>query len=235
MKVSALFKIIVKEFKKDIFIAILLFVLVDFAYANFTGIRLDQESGSVLWQGGDDTYYFGFSTVLLKLLNVSVVFMTAGKMVDKLSGDSMLYILARIRDYRKFMYAYSAVVILSGEMLLAASHAVFYCFAGFSLGQAASNLFYLLLDMLGFGGMMIVSIILSNCYLVENSFLYVIAVYLVNTVLPIPILPAMSTVRFADLKSRIGSIPIVLLMAGLDLGVVVFYRVLIKKRRVKVC
>lgn len=82
---------------------------------------------------------------------------------------------------------------------------------------------------------MIVSIILSNCYLVENSFLYVIAVYLVNTVLPIPILPAMSTVRFADLKSRIGSIPIVLLMAGLDLGVVVFYRVLIKKRRVKVC
>lgn len=61
------------------------------------------------------------------------------------------------------------------------------------------------------------------------------AVYLLNTVLPIPILPAMSTVKFLALKSRIGIIPILLLIIGMDLAVAVFYGVLIKKRRVNVC
>jgi len=235
MKVSVLFKIIVKEFKKDIFISILLFILVDFIYANFTEVRLTRESGSILWQGGNDAYFFGFSTLLLKLLNVSVVFITAGKIVDKLSSDVMVYILARITDYRKFIYAYSAVVIMLGEIFLTVSHIVYYCFAGFYSEQMTSSLFYLLADGLGFGGIMILYIILNNCFFLDNSFLYLIAVYLLNTVLPIPILPAMSTVRFLTLKSRIGSIPILLLIAGMDMIAAVIYGVLIKKRRINLC
>ena len=235
MKVMTLFKIIIKEFKKDILISIILFALVDFIYVNFTGVLLNEESSSILWQGGNDIYFFGFSTVLLKLLNVSIVFITVGKVVDKLSSDIMIYILARITDYRKFIYAYSAVVIILGELLLTISHIVFYCFAGFYLEQAASSLFYLLADGLGFGGIMILYIILNDCYFIENSFMYIIAVYILNTVLPIPILPAMSTVRFLVLRSRIGILPILLLIIGMDLTVAVFYGVSIKKRRVNVC
>lgn len=41
MKVSKLFKIIVKEYGRDLIRSILLFVLIDFIYANFTGIRLN--------------------------------------------------------------------------------------------------------------------------------------------------------------------------------------------------
>ena len=235
MKVMTLFKIIVKEFKKDILISIILFALVDFLYVNFTGVLLNEESSSILWQGGNDIYFFGFSTLLLKLLNVSVVFITVGKIVDKLSSDIMIYILARITDYRRFIYAYSAVVIILGEILLTVSHIMYYCFAGFYLEQAASSLFYLLMDDLGFLGIIILYIILNDCYFLENSFMYMTAVYLVNTVLPIPILPAMSTVKFLALKSRIGIIPILLLIIGMDLAVAVFYGVLIKKRRVNVC
>lgn len=235
MNMLTLFKIVVKEFKKDIFISILLFILVDFIYANFTGVQFNGESGSILWQGGNDTYFFGFSTILLKILNVSVVFITVGKIVDKLSSDIMVYILSRISDYKKFIYAYSAVVIILGEILLTVSHLVYYCFAGFYPEQAASGLFYLLTDDLGFGGVMILYIILSDCFFLENSFLYLIAVYLLNTVLPIPILPAVSTVRFPALKSRIGTIPVLLLIIGMDLGLAVFYGVLIKKRRINVC
>ena len=235
MKVLTLFKIIVKEFKKDILISIILFALVDFIYANFTGVQLNEESSNILWQGGNDIYFFGFSTVLLKLLNVSIVFISVGKIVDKLSSDIMIYILARISDYKKFIYAYSVVVIILGEILLTISHIVYYCFAGFYLEQAASSLFYLIMDDFGFLGIMILYIILNNCYLTENSFMYMIAVYILNTILPIPILPAMSTVRFLALKSRIGIIPILLLIIGMDLVVAVFYGVLIKKRRVNVC
>jgi len=235
MKVLTLFKIIVKEFKKDILISILLFALVDFIYANFTGVQLNKENSSILWQGGNDIYFFGFSTVLLKLLNVSIVFIAVGKIVDKLSSDIMIYILARISDYKKFIYAYSAVVILLGEILLTISHIVYYCFAGFSLEQAASSLLYLIMDDFGFLGIMTLYIILNDCYSTENSFMYIIVVYILNTILPIPILPAMSTVRFLALRSRIGIVLIVLLIVGMDLSVVIFYGALIRKRRVNIC
>ena len=98
MKVFALFKIIIKEFKRDLFISILLMVLVDFLYANFTGIRLNRENGMILWQGGNDRYPLSFSMLLLKLTNISIVFITVGKIADKISGDIMISILARITN-----------------------------------------------------------------------------------------------------------------------------------------
>lgn len=101
MKVFPLFKIIAKEFKKDIFISIFLLVLADFIYVNFTGVHLNKESGLILWQGGNDTYLFNLSTVILKILNISIVFITVGKIIDKLSSDIMVYILARITNYNK--------------------------------------------------------------------------------------------------------------------------------------
>ena len=235
MKMSALFKIIVKEFKKDIFISVFLFVLVDFIYVNFTGVELNKESGPVLWQGGNDSYMFGLNTVLLKLLNVSIVFITVGKIADKISSDIMVYILARVTDYKKFICAYSTVLIILGETLLTVSHIVYYCFVGFDFAQVGSVLLYLFMDDLGFAGIVIIYITLNNCYSLENSFMYIIAVYLLNTVLPIPILPAMSTVRFFILKNQIALVPLLLMMAGIDLLVVIYYYVLIKRRRINIC
>ena len=70
MKLFALFKMTIREFRRDIFRSILLLALV---YANFTGIQLNGESASILWQGGNDTYMFGLSTVLLKLFRDSAL------------------------------------------------------------------------------------------------------------------------------------------------------------------
>lgn len=235
MKVSALFKIIVKEFRRDIFISILLLALVDFVYANFTGVQLNRENGLILWQGGNDIYMLGLNTVLLKLLNVSIVFINVGKIADKISSDIMVYILARVIDYRKFIFAYSTVLIILGEILLTVSHIVYYCFAGFYLEQAASSLLYLIMDGLGFVGIVIIYIILNNCFSLENSFMYIIAVYILNTVLPVPILLAMSTVRFLVLKSQITVSALLLLIIGMDLIVAIYYYVLIKRRRVNIC
>ncbi len=235
MKVYILFKIIVKEFRKNIFISVFLFVLVDFLYANFTGVSLNRENGAILWQGGNAVYTLNLSTVLLKLLNISLVFITAGKIADKLSGDIMIYILARITNYRKFVVSYSAVVIMLGEILLTVSHIVYYCFAGFYLEQAPSNLLYLLMDGLGFFGIMILYMILNNCCSLENSFAYIIVIYLLNTVLPLPILPAMSTVRFLILKNQFTTVPLLLLTAGMDMIAAGIYLVLIRKKRVNIC
>ena len=230
MKVFPLFKIIAKEFKKDIFISIFLLVLADFIYVNFTGVHLNRESGLILWQGGNDTYLFNLSTVILKILNITV-----GKIIDKLSSDIMVYILARITNYNKLICAYTIVVVILGESGLTISHIIYYCFVGFYFEQATACLLYLLMDALGFCGMIIIYIILSNCYLVENSYLYIIAIYILNTVLPVPILLAMSTVRFLILKSQIPIILLLLLVAGMDFILIFLYYKLIKRRRINVC
>ena len=235
MKVFPLFKIIAKEFKKDIFISIFLLVLADFIYVNFTGVHLNRESGLILWQGGNDTYLFNLSTVILKILNVSIVFITVGKIIDKLSSDIMVYILARITNYNKLICAYTIVVIMLGESGLTISHIIYYCFVGFYFEQATACLLYLLMDALGFCGMIIIYIILSNCYLVENSYLYIIAIYILNTVLPVPILLAMSTVRFLILKTQVPIILLLLLVAGMDFILIFLYYKLIKRRRINVC
>ena len=235
MKVPALFKTIVKEFKRDIFISILLLALVDFIYVNFTGIQHNGESGMILWQGGNDKYPFDLRTVLLKLLNISIVFITVGKIADKISSDIILYILARITNYKKFICSYSIVIIVLGEILFTAFHLVYYCFAGVYSEQVRSCFFYYLMDVLGFLGMMILYIVLNNCYSLENSFTYMIAVYLLNTVLPVPVLPAMSTVRFLSITNQIPIVLLLLLVLGTDLIVGIFYYELIKRRRVNVC
>lgn len=235
MKVSALFKIIVREFRRELFGAVLLLALVDFLYANFTGISLAGESGTILWQGGNEVYLAGFSTVLVKLLNVSIIFITIGKIADKLSGDLMVYLLARAADYRKFILAYTAAAALLGEMLLVLSHLLYYCFAGFYPEQAASAVSYLVMDCLGFPGMLILYFILHYCCFLENGFLYLMGIYLLNTVLPVPILPAMSTVKFVALRSRIPLGSLGLLLLGTDLIAAVCYEVLIKRRRVNLC
>lgn len=56
MKLFALFKMTIREFRRDIFSSILLLALVDLIYANFTGIQLNGESASILWQGGNCLY-----------------------------------------------------------------------------------------------------------------------------------------------------------------------------------
>lgn len=235
MNVLALFKIIVKEFRKDFLISILLFAFIDFIYANFTGIQLNDESSSILWQGGNDAYMLGLNTILLKLLNITIVLVTVGKIADKLSDDIMIYILARISDYNKFICAYSVVVIMLGEILLGVSHMVYYCIGGFCAEQAVTNLYYLWMDALGFLGTMLLYFILNHCYSLENSFMYIIAIYALNTVLPVPVLFAISTVRFFILKSQIAVVPLFLLLVGMDLAVASFYYVLIKRRRVNIC
>lgn len=83
--------------------------------------------------------------------------------------------------------------------------------------------------------MIIIYIILSNCYLVENSYLYIIAIYILNTVLPVPILLAMSTVRFLILKTQVPIILLLLLVVGMDFILIFLYYKLIKRRRINVC
>ena len=82
---------------------------------------------------------------------------------------------------------------------------------------------------------MLLYIILNNCYSLENSYLYILAVYALNTVFAVPILFAMSTVRFIILKSRIAAAPLFLLLVGMNLVAASFYYVLIKRRSVNIC
>ena len=158
MKLSKLFKLILKEYGRDLIRSILLFVLIDFIYANFTGIRLNGEISGILWQGGM-IYLLGVKHRFIKAFEYLNCVGHSGKIADKLSDDIMIYILARITDYSKFICAYSnRCNCVGGNTSLCLPHSILLC-CGILL-RASRNESSLFVDgCLGFFGIMLLYIV----------------------------------------------------------------------------
>ena len=91
------------------------------------------------------------------------------------------------------------------------------------------------MDCLGLVGVIVVFIIFDNVLMIDNSFLYVIFVYVLNTVVPKPILIAFSTAKYIELRERIGWWGIFSIIMIIDAILITFFCCLISKRRVNVC
>lgn len=234
MQVASLIKLLSKEYKKSIFISFLLFVIVDFVFLNFTGLNTDHISGTVLWLGGEE-YRMALSTILLKLLNVSIIFITVGKITEKLTSDVILYIMVRTSDYKKFLLGFTFVLVLLVCIMEIASHFIFYGLAGISKTHILYSLEYLLFECLGTSGMLILYIILNNVFMAENGILYILGIYALNILLPFPIVLATSTMNFIGMVSEHGVAMLLVLTVLLDIIIMAAYLHLILKRRISVC
>lgn len=95
-------------------------------------------------------------------------------------------------------------------------------------------LLYLLFDILGFIGISLVYIIANNIFMLENSIIYIIAIYIINTILPVPILIGTSTIQFANIFNKIGYF-VFFILIGLDIILAFCYEWFLKQRRVVIC
>ena len=235
MKVRILGRIVLKEFIRNLVISIAFFILLDYIYVYFAGIDLKSSTGLILWQGGDERTIPTISSVLLKLLNISVIFLAIGKNVEKLKKDVTLNILSRFGSYKGFVFLYFLAVLLQGVFLLVISHITYFCFTGIESLSVKSCIDYFTLDCLGLIGVIVVFIIFDNVLMIDNSFLYVIFVYVLNTVVPKPILIVFSTAKYIELRERIGWWGIFSIIMIIDAILITFFCCLISKRRVNVC
>jgi hypothetical protein len=233
MQAIQLIKLLFKEYWKNICFSLLLLVIVDFIY--FTGSGPDSVNKNIImWLGGDE-YEMPLIMITLKLLNISIILLTVGKIIEKLTSDIILYIMVRTTDYKRFIINFSIVSIFLGCIMVIASHLIYYSFIGIPPMYVQDILEYLLLECLGISGILLIYIILNNVIITEKGILLIMGMYALNTVLPFPVILASTTMSFIDLVSKMGFGMLLIITVILDLAILATYYILISRRRVNIC
>lgn len=119
--------------------------------------------------------------------------------------------------------------------MILCSHIIYYLLAGILLSKLKIVFLYFAFDIIGFVGIILLYMILNNVYQLENSLLYIIGLYVVNTILPFPMLIATSTIQFIKLKNQIGIVFPIIAMIIIDILLFCCYGYFIKKRSVSIC
>ncbi len=234
MKILNINRLIYSEYKKNILICLIWIIIFDYIYLEFIDLKITSENSYITWVGYSEVLSQSLSGILLKLFNISMVFSTVFKIMEKMKEDIIIYMLSRVSSYKSFVRKFTYLVILLGMSLVFISHAVYYILAGINFEHIDMILFYLIFDILGFVGISLVYIIANNIFELENSMIYIIAIYVVNTILPIPILIGTSTLQFANLLNKIGYF-IFFILIGLDVLLICCYERFLRRRRVIIC
>ena len=235
MKIKTLSKLIFDEYFKYFVFSIMLFILIDFIFINFTGLSIDKENGYIYWLGGNETISMGLRIILLKTLNISIIFLTIGRIIEEVSRNIMIYVFSRITNYSKFLWRYFSIIVMIGLMLLIASHIIYYIFIGLPIDKLCFIFSYLLFDCLGFISIITIYFTLNNALLFENSFLIIIIIYMLNTILPIPIIFATSTVKYILIINQIHVSILFILILLFDFIFIICLKKLIQEKRFNLC
>lgn len=235
MKIKTLSKLIFDEYFKYIIFSIMLIILIDFIFINFTGLSIDKENGYIYWLGGNETISMGLRIILLKALNISIIFLTIGRIIEEVSRTIMVYVFSRITNYSKFLWQYFSIIVMIGLILLTASHIIYYIFIGLPIDKLWIIFSYLLFDYLGFISIITIYFMLNNAFLFENSFLIIIIIYMLNTILPIPIIFATSTVKYILIINQIHVVILFALILLFDFILIICLKKLIQEKRFNLC
>lgn len=235
MKIKTLSKLIFDEYFKYIIFSIMLIILIDFIFINFTGLSIDKENGYIYWLGGNETISMGLRIILLKTLNISIIFLTIGRIIEEVSRTIMVYVFSRITNYSKFLWQYFSIIVMIGLILLTASHIIYYIFIGLPIDKLWILFSYLSFDCLGFISIITIYFMLNNAFLFENSFLIIIIIYMLNTILPIPIIFATSTVKYILIINQIHVVILFVLILLFDFIFIICLKKLIQEKRFNLC
>ncbi len=234
MKIHNISRLIYSEYKRNILACLISIIIFDYIYIKFIGLNITPENSYISWIGYSEVLSQSLSSILLKLFNISMVFVAVFKIMEKMKENIIIYMLSRVSSYKSFVRKFTYIVILLGTSLVFISHLLYYILAGISFEHIDMIFLYLFFDILGFIGISLVYIIINNIFELENSIIYIIAIYVINTISPIPILIGTTTIQFANLFNKIGYF-IFFILIGLDILLIFCYEWFLKKRRVIIC
>ena len=147
----------------------------------------------------------------------------------------MIYVFSRITNYSKFLWQYFSIIVMIGLILLTASHLIYYLLVGLPTDKLWIIFSYLSFDCLGFISIITIYFTLNNALLFENSFLVIIIIYMLNTILPIPIIFATSTVKYILIINQINIAILFILILLFDFIFIICLKKLIQEKRFNLC
>lgn len=235
MTIITLNRIILKEFKRHFILTVALFIMTYLCYLKITNNYIDSNTAYIFWMGGDTDHPISLNTVLLKLIIVSIIFLLIGKISNKLQSEVTQYILCRIGSYHIFTKAFIMLLCIYGIILIVISHSIYFLLAGIPSNIFALEFIYLLHECTGFIGIILLYVILQNVFLIDNSYLIVVVLYILNTILPIPISIAGSSIKFLAIQQKGYLILLFIITILMDLVIILFTYYLMKRKDFVIC
>ncbi len=235
MKLKTLSLLVFKEHYRYLVLSVgFLFLNVIF-YIFSKQLNFSSEDYYLNWFNLGDGSNFGILEVLLKLINISIIFLSIGKIIDKLAKNHMIYIFARNSSYSSLLFKLTFIIILIAIVLLSIAHIFYSLFTGILLAHPLKIFTYLLIDIIGFISIVLIYIILARVFVIEHSFLLILILYIANIFSPYPILLTISTTKFLSLNNTLGIVTIILINLITSLIIMTIYYYIVKKRRINIC
>ncbi|WP_026507939.1 hypothetical protein [Butyrivibrio sp. MC2013] len=231
MRISQLNKMLIIEYAKLLVLILVGFILIDATYC-----YLFKSSNDLClhWMCGTIDEPTSTAMIILKLLNISLIFLYIGNVCERFWDKFIIQVYCRISKRILFVLKFTLLLIFHSWILLLCSHYIFYCVSG-DIPDAIDVCRYYLLDSLSFCGLVLIYIMMNNSCIRDWSLFCVMGILVINTVSPIPIPLAASTIKYIEMANNLGYDTLVFSNVVCEIFVIGFYAYVISKRRFSIC
>lgn len=241
-KILKINRILLKENKKYLICFICTALLLSLFYFKFCNTSTDSRKILLSWMGGSAEQIYSFSILILKMSFISLIFIYIGRIIDQIKNNLIFYLAPRIGNNKKVIISLALVIIMQGILLVIAFQVAFFiAFAVFihdinALIKITNVLFsYIVIECISMTGVILIYMIIDIIFKINNSLLIIIALYIINSVIPHNIPVATFTGRLGGLYCNGKMMQFGFLVCATTIIITIVFIFLIDKRKVELC
>lgn len=196
-----LHKVVWKEYKINFALSCIIFLMVDSIYVHVLMKYQNSFDGLWMWLGGTKENLIGLAMIILKLIHISTIFIFTGKVMEKLDGEFVYFLISRTGNYQQYVKCFVSLILgyaLLLSMLSNLSHGIISNMLRSNFGLLFE---YTMMEMLGMIGVMLLYLSFEYGIQFDYSLLVILGFYTLNTVVPIDIPILVSTSVFYKIKT----------------------------------
>jgi len=217
-------------------------LLLSFLYFEFCNISTDSKEILLDWMGGSVGQSYSFSILVLKMSFISIIFLYLGRMIDQMKSSFIYYLAPRFGNVKKVIISFISPVLLQGILLVIIFEVVFCIALIISIHENKvlidiiyGFVSYIVIECLSMIGVILIYMTMEFVIAINNAILIIIALYLVNSIIPYNIPIAIFTSRLGDMYCNGKMIQFGASICLSTIVIASIFKLLIDKKEVKLC
>jgi hypothetical protein len=241
-KILNLNKILLEENKMYFLSSICMVLLLSLLYFRFSNISTDSKEILIDWMGGSAEQSYSFSILVLKMSFISIIFIYLGRIIDELRSNLLYFLAPRLGNVKNVIISFILPVLLHGILLVIIFEVAFLIALVINIHdcKALINITYgfisyIIIECISMAGVILIYLIMELVFAVNNAILIIIALYLVNSIVPYNIPIAIFTSKLGDMYCNGKIIQFGFYIFISTIVIAFIFKCLIDKREVKLC
>lgn len=242
VKILNLNKILLIENVRNLLGSIFMVSLLSIFYFEFCNISTDSRNVLLDWMGGSAGQSYSFSILALKMSFISIIFIYLSHIIDQLKSYFIYYLTPRFGNVKKVIINFILPIILQGILLDTIFELVFLVTLIINLHDfnvIINILFdfisYIVIECISMIGVILIYIIMELMFTINNSILIIIALYLVNSIIPYNLPIAIFTSRLGAIYYNGKMKQFGFFICLSTIVITLIFKLLIDKKEIKLC